>query len=87
MDKWRELVPIRLSDIYHGLELDQTLTISRIMGDEETDFDDRMRKSYKIFNDAGHSGHSADLTMAMLRTFCPHGDEIADAIDEFRFDE
>ena len=87
LDYWKKIVPIRLSDLYHGMELDQILTISRIMGDEETDFEDRMRKSYKIFNNAGHSFMSASLTMAMLRTFCPYGNEIADAIKEFRYDK
>ena len=87
LDYWKKIVPIRLSDLYYGMELDQTLTISRIMGDEETNFEDRMRKSYKIFNDAGHTGMSANLTMAMLRTFCPYGNEIADAIKEFIYDK
>ena len=84
---WDEVVPIRLGDIYHGMELDQVLTISRIMGDTETDFYTRLRKSYKIFNDVGHSGRSANITIAMLRKFCPYGDNIADAIEEFRYDK
>ena len=85
LDFWKEVVPVRLSDIYHGLELEQTLSISKIMGDENMDMEERLRKSYEIFNESGHSGISAGLTMSMLRTFCPYGDEIADAINEFRY--
>jgi len=86
LEYWDEIVPIRLDDLYHGMELDQVLTISRIMGDSETDFYTRLRKAYRVFNDKGHSGTSANITISMLRKFCPHGDSIADAIEEFRYD-
>lgn len=87
LDYWKEIVPVRLSDIYRGMELDQVLTISKIMNDEKINFEERLKKSYKIFNDCGHSGCSAKLTMAMLREFCPYGNEIADAINEFKYEE
>ena len=87
LDYWKKIVPVRLSDIYHGIELDQTLNISRIMGDESIDIEERLKKSYEIFNEYGHSGCSAGLTMAMLEEFCPNGNEITKAIREFRYDE
>ena len=52
---------------------------------ETLDRESRLRKAYRIFNDAGHSGMSAALTMAMLRRFCPDGNELADACKEFRY--
>lgn len=79
-------VPIRLSDLYHGYELNCTLDIAKIMGDEETDLESRMKKAYKVFNEEGHSGMSASLVMAMLREFSPYGNEISDAIKNFKYD-
>ena len=86
LDFWDEIVPIRLGDLYRGMELDCTLNICRVMRDEDIDFDARIRKGYDMFKEQGHSGMSAGLTMWMLRKFCPNGNELADAIKEFRFE-
>ena len=87
LEYWDEVVPIRLGDIYRGMELDQVLDCARVMQDETLSREERLRKAYKIFDDAGHSGMSAWLTMAMLRRFCPDGNELADACNEFRYDK
>ena len=87
LEHWNEVVPIRLSDIYRGMELNQVLDCSRVMQDDTLSREERLRKAYKIFDDAGHSGMSAWLTMAMLRRFCPDGNELADACNEFRYDK
>lgn len=86
LEYWDEIVPIRLGDLYRGMELDQVLDCARVMRDETLSRIERLRKAYKIFNDAGHSGMSAGLTMAMLRRFCPDGNELADACNEFRYE-
>ncbi len=86
LEYWDKIVPIRLGDIYRGMELDQVLDCARVMRDETLSRIERLHKAYKIFNDAGHSGMSAGLTMAMLRRFCPDGNELADACNEFRYD-
>lgn len=86
VEYWDEIVPIRLGDIYRGMELDNVLDCCRVMRDETLSRIERLRKAYKIFNDAGHSGMSAGLTMAMLRRFCPDGNELADACNESRYD-
>ncbi len=86
LEYWDKIVPIRLGDLYRGMELDQVLDCARVMRDETLSRIERLRKAYKIFNDAGHSGMSAGLTMAMLRRFCPDGNELADACNEFRYD-
>lgn len=83
---WNEILEVRLTDIYRGMELDQTLDCSRVMRDKTLDLEARLRKAYKIFKDAGHSGMSASLTMAMLRQFCPDGNELANACNEFRYE-
>ena len=87
LEYWDEIVPIRLGDLYRGMELDQVLDCARVMRDETLSRIERLRKAYKIFKDAGHSGMSAGLTMAMLRRFCPDGNELADACNEDRYDE
>ena len=87
LEYWDEVVPIRLSDIYHGMELNQVLECARVMRNKSLSREERLRNAYKIFSDAGHSGVSAGLTMAMLRRFCPDGEELADACNEFRYDK
>lgn len=87
LEEWNRVVPIRLGDIYRGIELDQTLDCCRVMRDETLTREQRLRKAYKLFQDAGHSVNSAGLTMAMLRHFCPDGNELANACNEFRYDE
>lgn len=85
LEYWDEIVPIRLGDIYHGMELQQVLDCCKIMRDESLVFAARLEKAYDVFMAEGHSGMSANLTMAMLARFCPHGIELADACREFRF--
>ena len=85
LDYWDKIVPIRLSDIYHGMELGQTLDICAIMRDEKLTYDEQLQKAYKLFMDSGHSGCSAHLTANMIKCFCPNGADIADAVINFRF--
>ena len=84
---WDKIVPIRLGDLYHGMELDNTLDLCKIMRDESMSYDKRLRKAYKTFMDQGHSGMSAGLVASMLRTFCPDGEDLADAVMNFRFEK
>jgi len=85
LDYWDKIVPIRLGDLYRGMELKQTLDCCKIMRDESLVFAARLEKAYDVFMSAGHSGMSAGLTMAMLRRFCPDGKELADACRDFKF--
>ena len=85
-DYWDKIVPIRLGDLYHGMELDCTLDLCKIMRDESLSYDKRLRKAYKTFMDQGHSGMSAGLVASMLRAFCPDGNDLADAVMNFRFE-
>lgn len=84
---WDKIVPIRLGDLYHGMELDCTLDLCKIMRDESMPYDKRLRKAYDTFMNQGHSGMSASLVASMLRTFCPDGNDLADAVMDFRFEK
>lgn len=84
---WDKIVPIRLGDLYEGMELGCTLDLCRIMRDEKLTYDERLRKAYDAFMDQGHSGMSAGLVASMLRRFCPDGDDLADAVLNFRFEK
>lgn len=87
LEYWDKIVPIRLGDLYHGMELQQVLDCCKIMRDESLVYAARLEKAYDVFMAAGHSGMSASLTMAMLRRFCPYGMELADACRDFRFEK
>ena len=86
LEFWDKVVPIRLCDLYHGMELQQVLDCCKIMRDESIVYSERLEKAYDVFMSAGHSGMSAGLTMSMLRRFCPNGNDLADACKEFRFE-
>ena len=86
-DYWDKIVPIRLEDIYHGMELGATLDLCKIMRDESMTYDKRLKKAYDLFMDQGHSGWSAGLVASMLREFCPDGYDLADAVMNFRFEQ
>ena len=86
-DEWDTIVPVRLADLYHGMEVAQTLDICRIMRDEKLSYDERLKKAYDLFMESGHSGMSATLTAEMLRRYCPDGVDLADAVMHFRFEK
>lgn len=87
LDIWDSIVEIRVGDIYRGMEMRNTLDCCRAMRDSSKTLEQRLRAAYKIFFDAGHSGMSAALTMALLRKFCPDGEELAIACAEYRYKE
>lgn len=84
---WDKIVPIRLGDLYRGMELDATLDLCKIMRDESVGYDERIRKAYDTFMGQGHSGMSASLVASMLKAFCPDGEDLADAVMTFRYEK
>lgn len=86
-DFWDKIVPIRLSDLYKGMELGCTLDLCRIMRNEKLAYDKRLRRAYDTFMKQGHSGMSAGLVASMLRRFCPDGNDLANAVMNFRFEK
>lgn len=87
LEYWDRVVPIRLGDLYHGLELEQVLQVCAIMRDETLTYDERLKKAYDLFQNSGHSGMSASLTASMIKVFCPDGEDLADAVMNFRFEK
>lgn len=79
-DYWDEIVPIRLHDLYHGMELGATLEICRIMRDESVSLEERIERAKKAFNNQGHSGMSAGLVLSMIKAFCPDGTAVYNKI-------
>lgn len=75
-DKWEEwdkIVPIRAEDLYHGMELDNTLQIQEILSSEYSE--ESFEKAKKCMEEQGHSGMSWSLVCAMIKEFCIHGEE------------
>ena len=79
-DYWDNIVPIRLHDLYHGMELDATIEICRIMRDESASLEERIEKAKEAFDNQGHSGMSAGLVLSMIKAFCPDGTELYNRI-------
>lgn len=78
LEFWDKCVPIRLDDLYQGMELDCTLSIIRVMRDESISLDERLVKARRVFDSQGHSGMSASLMFTMLRKFCPNGEKLVE---------
>lgn len=74
LDQWYAIVPIRLRDIYHGMELDATLEIIKELN-KATDSNTHFAEAKNIFDKQNHSGLSYGLVCAMLNMFAPNGVE------------
>ena len=66
---WAKCVPIRLDDLYRGMELQSMLDIAVLLNEEKYD------EAEKVFLDQGHSGMSAGLMFSMISEFCNNGEE------------
>ena len=74
-DYWAEIVPIRLGDLYQGMELGCCLDIVKILNDGGT-----LEEAKEKINSQGHSGMSFGLVCTMVREFCERGEEFAQYI-------
>lgn len=72
---WDEIVPIRLGDLYHGMELRCCLDIVKILNNNGT-----LDEAKAMINSQDHSGMSYGLVRAMVREFCDRGQEFADYV-------
>lgn len=70
--KWDECVPIRLGDLYRGMELKACLDIIEPLNNGCD-----LEKAKEIIESQGHSGMSFGLVRAMVRAFCDRGEEFA----------
>lgn len=67
---WERIVPIRLNDLYQGMELGQCLDIIKLLNNGGT-----FEKAKELIDSQGHSGMSFGLICSMLKEFCPAGEE------------
>ena len=80
LEFWDKCVPIRLDDLYQGMELGCTLDIIRIMRDDALTIEQKMEKAKDMFYHQGHSGMSASLMFSMLKEFCPDGAKLVESL-------
>lgn len=69
-EKWAKCVPIRLDDLYQGMELGATLDIVK-----ELNAGCELQKAKEIIEGQGHSGMSFGLVCSMVKSFCDRGQE------------
>jgi len=74
-EKWAKCVPIRLGDLYRGMELESCLDIVIELNNGCT-----LEEAKKIIEDQGHSGMSFGLVLSMVRSFCDRGEAFANYV-------
>lgn len=72
---WNKCVPIRLDDIYRGIELGCCLDIVQELNNGIT-----FKKAKEIIDRQDHSGMSFGLVCSMVKSFCDRGKEFVDYI-------
>lgn len=70
LETWNKCVPIRLGDLYQGMELGACLDIVK-----ELNAGCELEVAKGIIENQGHSGMSFGLVCSMVRSFCDRGDE------------
>ena len=73
---WERMVPIRLDDLYHGMELGCTLEIVKILNSGGS-----LNDAKKKIEDQGHSGMSFSLVCSMVRVLCDRGEEFVEYVN------
>lgn len=71
-EKWAKCVPVRLDDLYQGMELGATLAIVK-----KLNAGCKLSAAKRIIEKQGHSGMSYGLVCSMVKSFCDRGDEFA----------
>ena len=72
---WDNIVPIRLGDLYHGMELGNCLDIVEVLKNNGT-----LDEAKNIIEHQGHSGMSFSLVCAMVKEFCDRGNEFVEYV-------
>lgn len=75
--RWADCVPIRLGDLYRGMELGCCLDIVKILNDGGT-----LEAAKAEIEKQGHSGMSFGLVCAMVNTFADRGKEFAEYVNQ-----
>ena len=74
-EAWEKCVPIRLGDLYRGMELGATLDIV-----EELNTGCKLETAKTIIEGQGHSGMSFSLVCSMVKSFCDRGGEFVNYV-------
>jgi len=69
-DYWDQIVPVRLGDLYHGMELGCCLNIVEILNNGGT-----LDEAKAEIQNQSHSGMSYGLVCSMVKEFCERGKE------------
>ena len=72
---WAKCVPIRLDDLYKGMELEMCLDIVLELNNNCS-----LDKAKAIIASQGHSGMSFGLVCSMVASFCDRGKEFSDYV-------
>jgi len=72
---WGKCVPIRLDDLYRGMELGATLDIVK-----ELNAGCNLEVAKEIIEGQGHSGTSFSLICSMVKSFCDRGGEFVNYV-------
>ena len=72
---WDKIVPIRLGDLYHGMELGCCLNIVNILNNNGS-----LDEARAEIESQNHSGMSWGLVRAMVREFCDRGQEFVNYV-------
>jgi hypothetical protein len=72
---WAKCVPIRLGDLYHGMELKCCLDIVA-----ELNKGCSLDEAKTIIEGQGHSGMSFSLVCSMVKSFCDRGEEFSNYV-------
>lgn len=70
---WTKIVPIRLGDLYRGMELGNCLEIV-----EQLNKGAELKKVKPLIENQGHSGMSFGLVCSMVREFADRGNEFVE---------
>lgn len=69
-ESWDKVVPIRLNDLYKGIELQNCLDIVKILNNSGT-----LNEAKLELDSQDHSGMSYSLVLHMVKEFCKRGSE------------
>ena len=75
-DDWKECVPIRLKDLYMGMELKCTIDIIESLNENN------YVQAKERLDAQGHSGMSYSLVKCMVKDFCYKGEDFYRWIDD-----
>jgi len=76
---WAKIVPIRLNDLYKGMELKASLDIIK-----ELNNGCKLKVAKEIIEKQGHSGMSFGLVCSMIKELCNRGNEFMNYIQKQR---